>query len=98
MRRLGPAIARNGKHHDEPGSIGSPPSIVPILRDHFRLLQCRALGGTILQFVLRDIAGNFRSEDRTAASVLEMLFAIEDALVDSGELPSDFALIVGKAK
>jgi len=68
------------------------------LRDHFRLLQCRALGGTILQFVLRDIAGNFRSEDRTAASVLEMLFAIEDALVDSGELPSDFALIVGKAK
>ena len=81
------------------GPSGMPPeNILEVLRDHFQLLQCRALGGTILQFVLREIAGNFRSGEPSATAVLDMLFAIEDALVDSGELPSDFVMIVGSAK
>ena len=72
--------------------------VIRVLRDHFDLAQCRAIGGTLLQFVLRDIAGNFRSDDRVAVAILEMLFAIEDALIDSGELESDFTLIIAKTK
>jgi SAM-dependent methyltransferase len=72
--------------------------VLRVLRDHLDLTQCRAVGGTLLQFVLQDIAGNFQPDDRIAVAVLEMLFAIEDALIDSGELESDFMLIAAKAK
>ncbi len=84
-----------------PEGVGVPIAssrVLRVLREHLRLTQCRAIGGTLLQFVLRDIAGNFHSEDGAAVAVLEMLFAIEDALVDSGEVESDYMLIVAKAK
>ena len=63
--------------------------------------SCRGLpplGGTLLQYVLKEIAGHFGAGDPAADAVLEMLFKIEDALIDSGELESDFMLIVAKPK
>jgi SAM-dependent methyltransferase len=83
-----------------PSASGSetPPPIVRTLREHFEFADYRPLGGTLLQYVLKDIAGSFLADDRAAVAVLEMLFAIEDALIDSGELESDFALIVAKPK
>ena len=80
------------------GAVAVSARIVRTLREHFELANCRPLGGTILQYVLKDIAGNFRADDPAAAVVLEMLFAIEDALIDSGELESDFTLIVATPK
>ncbi len=73
-------------------------NVVRMLCKHLQLAQCKPLGGTLLQFVLRDIAANFEGENRDARVVLEMLFAIEDALIDSGELESDFALLIGKKR
>jgi SAM-dependent methyltransferase len=72
--------------------------VVPALSEHFDIEQYRALGGTLLQFVLEGIAGNFRTEDRASIAALEMLFKIEDVLVETGELGSDFALIVARPK
>lgn len=72
--------------------------VVGALRERFEFIESRPLGGTLLQYVLKDIAGNFCTDDAGADAVLEMLFAIEDALIDSGELESDFMLIVGKPK
>ena len=80
----------------------APPAVshrvVGVLRERFEFACCRPLGGTLLQYVLKDIAGNFCANDSMADSVLAMLFAVEDALIGSGELESDFTLIVGKPK
>ncbi len=79
-----------------PAAVSS--RIVRTLREHLVLEDCRPLGGTLLQYVLKEIAGHFGAGDPAADAVLEMLFKIEDALIDSGELESDFMLIVAKPK
>jgi len=70
--------------------------IVPVLKSHFDIDECRPLGGSILQFLLADIAGNFLTDD--GERLLAMLFTIEDTLSDLGDLPSDFAYIVARPR
>jgi hypothetical protein len=70
--------------------------IVPLLCRHFDIVEFKPMGGAILQFLLADIAGNFREED--GEKVLEMLFAVEDTLMAVGDLDSDFAYIVATPK
>jgi ubiquinone/menaquinone biosynthesis C-methylase UbiE len=72
--------------------------IVAVLETFFTILEYRALGGTLLQFLMNGIAGHFRADDPESMMVLDMLFKIEDTLVDTGTLASDFALIVAKRK
>lgn len=66
--------------------------ILPLLRNYFEIVDLKPLGGTILQFLLADIAGNF--QDEVGEGLLEMLFTIEDTFLDCGDLNSDFAYIV----
>ncbi len=70
--------------------------IMPVLREYFDIVEFRPLGGAILQFLLADIAGNFETSE--GAQMLQMLFEIEDALMECGDLPSDFAYIVAQPK
>lgn len=70
--------------------------IVPVLKDYFEMVEYRPLGGSILQFLLADIAGNFT--DDAGRQWLDILFGIEDALLESGDLTSDFAYIVATPK
>lgn len=81
----------------DPSEAVRSDEIVPLLRQYFDIVETKPLGGTILQFLLADIAGNFQ-QDETGAQLLEMLFAIEDALIDAGHLDSDFAYIVAAPK
>ena len=55
-------------------------------------------GGTLLHFVLESISGHFRKEDPKSMAVLQLLFAIEDCLIEIGELDSHFVLVVAKPK
>jgi hypothetical protein len=55
-------------------------------------------GGTILQFLLQGISGNFRTDDPGSLIVLDMLFRIEDALIAAGDLGSDLALVVARPR
>lgn len=66
--------------------------IIPLLPRWFDLVERKPFGGGVLQFLLADIAGNF--QDDAGGQLLEMLFAIEDALMAAGDLPSDFDYIV----
>jgi hypothetical protein len=68
--------------------------ILPLLQRYFELVEFKPLGGSILQFLLADIAGNF--QDETGQRLLKMLFVIEDALLASGDLQSDFAYVVAR--
>ena len=38
------------------------------------------------------------SGDAEAQACLEAVISVEDALIDSGRLPSDFMLLIGKRK
>lgn len=91
--RSGPDLpsARSVQAVDPSEAIRSA-DILPLLRHYFEIVDLKPLGGTILQFLLADIAGNF--QDDTGERLLEMLFAIEDELVACGDLDSDFAYIV----
>lgn len=70
--------------------------IVPLLERYFEIVEFKPLGGTLLQLLLTDIAGNFRSPE--GERLLTMLFEIEDALLETGDLQSDFAYIVARPR
>jgi 2-polyprenyl-3-methyl-5-hydroxy-6-metoxy-1,4-benzoquinol methylase len=63
-----------------------------LLETHFEIIDYKPLGGTILQFLLADIAGNFQTPD--GQIWLDLLFSIEDTLMASSEINSDFGYFV----
>lgn len=64
----------------------------------FDVVDSHDIGGTLLQFLLNNIAGNFTQTDQNSMQVLNLLFSIEDTLLEIGEIESDFALIVARRK
>jgi len=82
----------------DPSEAVRSSAILGALDQHFEVLACNDAGGTILQFLLSGIAGNFRSDDPQSIAVLNMLFAIEDTLIDVGDLSSDFVIVVAKRR
>ena len=88
---------RDVKEADPSESVRSS-EILKVLEARFEIVACHNSGGTLLQFLLHGIAGNFRSDDSDSLAVLEMLFHIEDTLIDTGALPSDFVLVVARPR
>ncbi len=70
--------------------------IVSAIEARFQVKEFNFSGGTLLQYMLQDIAGNFRTEDREAMDMLDLLFKVEKTLVDAGDLLPHFALIVAQ--
>lgn len=73
--------------------------IVPLLKRHFEIVERKDYGGTVIHMLFDDIAHNFLDEagqvkDDEAQHLIELCFQIEDALLELGELESDFALFV----
>jgi len=67
--------------------------ILPLVREHFTVIEERSLGGGLLHNVLGDIAQNFRPEDPADRAVLERFFAAEDVAMADGTIGTDFATI-----
>lgn len=80
----------------DPSEAVHSADIVPVLQRDFEIVEYRLIGGSILQFLLADIAGNF--DDQDGQELLKMLFVIEDTLMEIGDIPSDFAYIVARPK
>ena len=72
--------------------------IIPVVSRYFEIVALNKCGGTLLQFLLSEIAGNFHEDDPSSMKVLEMLFTIEDALIESGTLDSDFVVVAARPK
>jgi SAM-dependent methyltransferase len=68
--------------------------ILPLLRELFEVVELRPYGGSVLHMLLSEIAHNFRADDPAAKRALRLCFEAEDLLLASGELASDFALVV----
>lgn len=71
--------------------------ILPLLYSQFDILERRDFGGTLLNLILEDIAGNFTDAPDDLA-VLKELFDVEQTLIRSGELSSDFTIIVARRR
>ena len=69
--------------------------IVPLFRRTFRVVELRPLGGTLQHLLYNGIVHNFTLDRRDATDFVRAIIDVEDALIDSAMLPSDFMLLVG---
>ena len=70
--------------------------IISLLRKSFSTVDVRYTGGSIMQFTLYDIAGNFYADTEETRDILDMLFKIEEVLLKHDDVPHDYAVIVAK--
>ncbi|MGB5161358.1 MAG: class I SAM-dependent methyltransferase [Thermoanaerobaculia bacterium] len=83
---------------EDPSESVRSRDIPAALLGSFEILELHKAGGTLLHFVLQSIAGHFREEDPASMVVLRQLFAIEEGLIEIGELDSHFVLVVARPK
>jgi hypothetical protein len=72
--------------------------ILPLFRQYFDFVLIHNLGGTIQHLLYNGIAHNFWPVTPESQKAMERVFRVEDALIDSGLLPSDFALPVSSRR
>lgn len=72
--------------------------IIPLLRDYFDIVERIDYGGTILQLLVEDIAGNFSTEKTEDRALLALLCHFESTLIQHGVLPSDFSFVVARRR
>ena len=68
--------------------------IIPKVTDHFAVLEHNVMCGSLMQFMLDGIAGNFREEDSHGKELLEILLDIEKLLIDLDLIGQHFVLLV----
>jgi len=69
-----------------------------LLRDRFAPVAERQLGGSIQHLLYNGIMHNFADDDAEANAHIERTWQLEDALVDSGLVASDFVLSIGRRR
>jgi len=72
--------------------------IVGLIEERFEIVYRADFGGTLLQFVLADIVGNFDPADPDDVAMIDLVCLYEQTLIDEGVLPSDFTYVVAKAR
>jgi SAM-dependent methyltransferase len=70
--------------------------LLSLVDSHFEIIERIDFGGTILQLLLQDIAGNFDPENAEDVAMLDRLWTMEDDLISAGRLSSDFTLLVAR--
>lgn len=81
---------------DDPSEAVRSHAILPAVAARFTTIARVDFGGTVLMPLLEDIAGNFDPAQPEDVERLLALCAEEQRLIQSGALPSDFTLLVGK--
>lgn len=82
----------------DPSEAVRSSDILPVITQLFKVIAKNNCGGSILQFLLCGIAGNFREADPSSIAVLNMLLTIEDVLIDTGHLESDFVVLAARPR
>lgn len=72
--------------------------IVDVLSQNFSIVSRRDYGGTILHLLLEGIARNFDYGNSVDMRFLRALFDLEDLLLDSGEITSDFSVLIAEPR
>lgn len=80
--------------YDPSECVGSP-RIIPVLKQHFSRVEVREYRGSVLFYALdAEFYKNYDARNAKHRRSLEMLCALEDALIDAGELQSDNAHMI----
>jgi SAM-dependent methyltransferase len=72
--------------------------IVPLFERYFEIVLIRKLGGTLQHLLYNGIVHNFWPLTAEASRALHGILEVEDQLIDSALLPSDFMLLVGRRR
>ena len=72
--------------------------ILPLIEERFEIVYRADFGGTLLQFVLSDIAGNFDPEEPRDVALIDLVCLHEATLIEQGVLPSDFVYLVARRR
>ena len=78
----------------DPSEAVESEQIMPLLREHFEIIEEKPTGGTIVYLVLDGIAHNFIDSDEFGEHLLELCFQWEELLIDRGDIDSDHILTV----
>ncbi|MFN7987074.1 MAG: class I SAM-dependent methyltransferase [Thermoanaerobaculia bacterium] len=82
----------------DPSEAVRSAEILGVAAAYFEILEVRPYGGTVLQLLLEEIAGNFSRPDGEGRALLSAIADLEWSLVSAGDLPSDFATVVARPK
>jgi len=82
----------------EPSEAARSSAILAAFSEHLEMIEVRPFGSALLMLVLDDIAGNFADDDPLAQALLEMLFAVDDALTAAGSLSEDFVYFAARRR
>ena len=66
----------------DPSEAVQSSKINGLLQKHFKPLEIKPYGGSILHLLFRDIAHNFLGKDEETRETLEKLFQMEDAYME----------------
>jgi SAM-dependent methyltransferase len=78
----------------DPSEAVESSGIVPGIKSRFQIVEERSWGGTLLQLLFQDIAKNFMNDDPETSELIELICGVEDFLLSTGDLRSDFTYIV----
>lgn len=80
----------------DPSEAVRSEDILKLLPEYFKIMEKKDIGGTILHLLLEDIAANFDYGNSKDMRMLNMLFEIEDAFLETDEIGSDFVVVIAK--
>ncbi len=80
----------------DPSEAIESASILPLLSRMFEVVESKPYGGTILHLLFQGIAHHFLGQNPSVQKWLRLCFEVEDLLLESGELKSDFMFLVCK--
>ena len=76
----------------DPSEAAESSLILSLLDKMFTTLEIKNKGGSIACLVFYEIAHHYIQPDETAQQILRLCFAVEDLLMKSGEISSDYIL------
>ena len=81
--------------HTDPSESVNSERIIPTLLQHFDKVEVKYFDGSILMYALdAKFYDNYDSNNPYHEKLLQLLFHIEDTLIEIGELPRDNAQII----
>jgi SAM-dependent methyltransferase len=83
---------------NDPSEAVESSNIVSLVYKIFDVVEVKAYGGTILHMLLSGIAHNFLSEDAETSGYLKLCFVVEDLLLATQQIESDYMIAVCKKK
>jgi hypothetical protein len=83
---------------DDPSEAVRSAELIDVLNRYFDIVEKKGTGGNIIQYLLKDIAGNFSAGDPNSQALVRMIQTIEDTLIQCGEFEDDFAYVVARPR